>query len=254
MFRPGDTVARLARDAPTLRRPDLADACDSRTAFHPTDGWVNPDVIGINLGITLLAAENLLNRTRVGLVHEEPGNHDGARQGGSEIARVSRVHSAHASPYRVTWYHFHPAINYHWRHRDYGVGCHRRRGRELGRDREEARHDSAGGMRRGDLAARLASSTSAALSCTSRARVRGLRRSSSKLRSGVFRQLVARPAGSRPADTASAATTERDSDGAAPARCRVPRAAHSGRTSRPARARRRCSTLSPGRAPRSAAS
>jgi hypothetical protein len=28
-------------------------------AFHPTDGWVNPDVIGINLGITLLSAENL---------------------------------------------------------------------------------------------------------------------------------------------------------------------------------------------------
>jgi hypothetical protein len=28
-------------------------------AFHPTDGWVNPDVIGIDLGITLLSAENL---------------------------------------------------------------------------------------------------------------------------------------------------------------------------------------------------
>lgn len=28
-------------------------------AFHPTTGWVNPDVIGIDLGITLLAAENL---------------------------------------------------------------------------------------------------------------------------------------------------------------------------------------------------
>ncbi len=28
-------------------------------AFHPEDGWVNPDVIGINLGITLLSAENL---------------------------------------------------------------------------------------------------------------------------------------------------------------------------------------------------
>lgn len=28
-------------------------------AFHPTDGWVNPDVIGINVGITLLSAENL---------------------------------------------------------------------------------------------------------------------------------------------------------------------------------------------------
>jgi hypothetical protein len=28
-------------------------------AFHPADGWVNPDVIGIDVGITLLSAENL---------------------------------------------------------------------------------------------------------------------------------------------------------------------------------------------------
>jgi dienelactone hydrolase len=28
-------------------------------AFHPTDGWINPDVIGIDVGITLLSAENL---------------------------------------------------------------------------------------------------------------------------------------------------------------------------------------------------
>jgi hypothetical protein len=28
-------------------------------AFHPTEAWVNPDVIGIDLGITLLSAENL---------------------------------------------------------------------------------------------------------------------------------------------------------------------------------------------------
>jgi hypothetical protein len=28
-------------------------------AFHPGDGWVNPDVIGIDVGITLLSAENL---------------------------------------------------------------------------------------------------------------------------------------------------------------------------------------------------
>jgi hypothetical protein len=28
-------------------------------AFHPTSGWVNPDVIGIDVGITLLSAENL---------------------------------------------------------------------------------------------------------------------------------------------------------------------------------------------------
>ncbi len=28
-------------------------------AFHPASGWVNPDLIGIDLGITLLNAENL---------------------------------------------------------------------------------------------------------------------------------------------------------------------------------------------------
>ena len=28
-------------------------------AFNPTTGWVNPDVIGIDVGITLLSAENL---------------------------------------------------------------------------------------------------------------------------------------------------------------------------------------------------
>ena len=27
-------------------------------AFHPTNGWTNPDVIGIDVGITLLSAEN----------------------------------------------------------------------------------------------------------------------------------------------------------------------------------------------------
>lgn len=28
-------------------------------AFHPTNGWTNPDVIGIDVGITLISAENL---------------------------------------------------------------------------------------------------------------------------------------------------------------------------------------------------
>ena len=28
-------------------------------AFHPTNGWVNPDVIGIDVGITLVSADNL---------------------------------------------------------------------------------------------------------------------------------------------------------------------------------------------------
>ena len=32
-------------------------------AFNPNTGWVDPDVIGINVGITLLSAENLRSRT-----------------------------------------------------------------------------------------------------------------------------------------------------------------------------------------------
>jgi hypothetical protein len=28
-------------------------------AFHPHEGWVNPDVLGIDLGISLIGAENL---------------------------------------------------------------------------------------------------------------------------------------------------------------------------------------------------
>jgi len=28
-------------------------------AFNPTTGWINPDVIGIDVGITVLSAENL---------------------------------------------------------------------------------------------------------------------------------------------------------------------------------------------------
>jgi hypothetical protein len=51
-------------------------------AFHPTDGWVNPDVIGIDLGITLLSAENL----RTGRVWEwfmrNPEIERGLRRGG----------------------------------------------------------------------------------------------------------------------------------------------------------------------------
>lgn len=31
-------------------------------AFHPHDGWVDPEVVGIDLGITLLSAENLRSR------------------------------------------------------------------------------------------------------------------------------------------------------------------------------------------------
>jgi hypothetical protein len=32
-------------------------------AFHPLSLWVNPDVVGIDIGITLLSAENLRTGT-----------------------------------------------------------------------------------------------------------------------------------------------------------------------------------------------
>jgi hypothetical protein len=58
MFAPDITVPALREmhrrfGARVYARYGFADA------FHPTDGWVNPDVIGIDLGITLLSAENL---------------------------------------------------------------------------------------------------------------------------------------------------------------------------------------------------
>ena len=31
-------------------------------AFHPASGWVDPEVLGIDQGITLLSAENLRSR------------------------------------------------------------------------------------------------------------------------------------------------------------------------------------------------
>ena len=48
-------------------------------AFHPTGGWVNPDVIGIDLGITLLSAENLRTGRVWTVVHAE--RRDPARDG-----------------------------------------------------------------------------------------------------------------------------------------------------------------------------
>jgi hypothetical protein len=59
MFTPAETIAALRT---------MKDKFGSRIyghygfadAFHPVNGWVNPDVIGIDLGITLLSAENLL--------------------------------------------------------------------------------------------------------------------------------------------------------------------------------------------------
>ena len=58
MFAPEITVPALREmrrrfGERIYKRYGLADA------FHPASGWVNPDVIGIDLGITLLSAENL---------------------------------------------------------------------------------------------------------------------------------------------------------------------------------------------------
>jgi hypothetical protein len=58
MFAPDITVPALRQmhrqfGARIYGRYGFADA------FHPTSGWINPDVIGIDLGITLLSAENL---------------------------------------------------------------------------------------------------------------------------------------------------------------------------------------------------
>jgi hypothetical protein len=53
-------------------------------AFHPTDGWINPDVIGIDVGVTLLSAENL----RAGAVWRWFMRDPVAREG---LARASTV-------------------------------------------------------------------------------------------------------------------------------------------------------------------
>jgi hypothetical protein len=45
---------------------DFGDAAYGRygfaDAFNPASGWVNPEVVGIDLGITLVSAENLRSR------------------------------------------------------------------------------------------------------------------------------------------------------------------------------------------------
>jgi hypothetical protein len=41
-------------------------------AFNPHNGWVNPDVIGIDLGITLLMVENLASGLIWGLFNQDP--------------------------------------------------------------------------------------------------------------------------------------------------------------------------------------
>ena len=61
-------------------------------AFHPNDGWVNPDVIGIDLGITLLSAENLRTGRIWQLVHAQPGDPRGDGKGRSH-PRFARTRS-----------------------------------------------------------------------------------------------------------------------------------------------------------------
>lgn len=58
MFDPAITVPAL-RDMHRRFGSRIYGRYGFADAFHPTDGWINPDVIGIDLGITLLSAENL---------------------------------------------------------------------------------------------------------------------------------------------------------------------------------------------------
>jgi hypothetical protein len=58
MFAPDITVPAL-RDMHRRFGDRIYGRYGFADAFHPTSGWVNPDVIGIDLGITLLSAENL---------------------------------------------------------------------------------------------------------------------------------------------------------------------------------------------------
>jgi hypothetical protein len=58
MFTPDITVPAL-REMRRLFGDRIYGRYGFADAFHPTDGWVNPDVIGIDLGISILSAENL---------------------------------------------------------------------------------------------------------------------------------------------------------------------------------------------------
>lgn len=57
MFAPRECLATLR--AMKERHPAVWGRYGFADAFHPASGWVNPDVIGIDVGMTLVAAENL---------------------------------------------------------------------------------------------------------------------------------------------------------------------------------------------------
>jgi hypothetical protein len=63
-FLPQDTLAVLKHINRTY--PGVWGRYGFRDAFNPVTGWLNPDVIGIDLGVTVLMAENL----RTGFVWE----------------------------------------------------------------------------------------------------------------------------------------------------------------------------------------
>lgn len=58
MFTPDITLAAL-KEMKRLYGDKIYGRYGFADAFNPHNGWVNPDVIGIDVGITLLAAENL---------------------------------------------------------------------------------------------------------------------------------------------------------------------------------------------------
>ena len=65
-------------------------------AFNPLTNWYDTDVIGIDMGITMVMAENARTGFRLGHVHEESGS--AARHGARRIS--SRIRHCHLHPSR----------------------------------------------------------------------------------------------------------------------------------------------------------
>lgn len=85
MFTPKETLASLAA-MKSQYGEKIYGHYGFTDAFHPTNGWVNPDVIGIDVGITLLSADNLVH----GNVWKWFMSYSGMQQAMTKIGLVRR--------------------------------------------------------------------------------------------------------------------------------------------------------------------
>jgi hypothetical protein len=84
MFTPGISLAAL-RAMRERFAPILYGRYGFSDSFQPLSRWVNPDVLGIDLGITLLSAENL----RTGAVWNWFGGQPDVRRAMNRIFQAS---------------------------------------------------------------------------------------------------------------------------------------------------------------------